>query len=79
MSTLSESDQAILAFEKNWWRFEGAKQRAIRDELHLTPTNYYQALNRLVDDPAALRAEPVVVSRLQRQRQSRRAAYAKPA
>ncbi|HPJ18545.1 MAG TPA: DUF3263 domain-containing protein, partial [Actinomycetota bacterium] len=38
------------------------------------PTRYYQVLNDLVDDPAALLAEPVVVRRLQRQRQSRRKA-----
>lgn len=77
MSTLTESEQAILEFEKHWWRFEGAKQRAIREQLHLTPTRYYQVLNQLVDNPDALRAEPVVVRRLQRQRQSRRAAYAR--
>lgn len=74
MTTLTERDQEILSFEKQWWRFEGAKQQAIRDQLHLSPTRYYQLLNGLLDDPAALNAEPVVVRRLQRQRQARRAA-----
>lgn len=76
MMTLTERDQAILAFEKQWWRYEGAKQQAIREQLNLSPTRYYQLLNGLLDDPAALSAEPVVVRRLQRQRQSRRAALA---
>ena len=74
MSQLTDRDRAILEFEKHWWRFEGAKQQAIREQLQLSPTRYYQVLNDLVDDPAALLAEPVVVRRLQRQRQARRAA-----
>ncbi|HPE12778.1 MAG: DUF3263 domain-containing protein [Actinobacteria bacterium] len=74
MSQLTDRDRAILEFEKHWWRFEGAKQQAIREQLQLSPTRYYQVLNDLVDDPAALLAEPVVVRRLQRQRQSRRKA-----
>lgn len=79
MTSLTEQDQAILEFERQWWRFEGAKQQAIRDQLHLSPTRYYQLLNCLLDDPAALSAEPVVVRRLQRQRQARRAAVCRPA
>lgn len=74
MHRLSERDEAILAFEKSWWRFEGAKQHAIRERFGVSPTRYYQLLNTLLDDPAALSAEPVVVRRLQRQRQSRRSA-----
>jgi hypothetical protein len=73
MMSLSQRDAEILRFEKQWWRFEGAKQQAIRDQFGLSATRYYQILNRLLDDPAALTAEPVVVRRLQRQRQSRRA------
>jgi DNA-binding Lrp family transcriptional regulator len=69
---LSERDRAILAIEKRSWRFEGAKQQVIRETLGLSPTRYYQVLNELLDDPAALSAEPIVIRRLQRQRQSRR-------
>jgi hypothetical protein len=74
VAALSQRDRSILAFEKQWWRFEGAKQQAIEQRFGLSPTRYYQILNGLLDDPAALAAEPVVVRRLQRQRQSRRAA-----
>ncbi len=79
MSALTDRERAILDFEKNWYRFEGAKQAAIREQLDLSPTRYYQLLNALVDNPEALRAEPVIVRRLQRQRQSRRAAVSRSA
>ncbi len=72
MQSLTERDAEILSFEKSWYRYEGAKQKAIRERFGLSPTRYYQVLNALLDDPAALSAEPVVVRRLQRQRQSRR-------
>jgi Protein of unknown function (DUF3263) len=72
MQSLSDRERAILEFEKQWWRFEGAKQEAIREQFHLSPTRYYQVLNGLLDKPDALRTEPVVVRRLQRQRQTRR-------
>ncbi len=79
MPALTDRERAILDFEKNWYRFEGAKQAAIRERLDLSPTRYYQLLNALVDNPEALRAEPVIVRRLQRQRQSRRAAVSRSA
>lgn len=72
MEELTDTERAILEFEKHWWRFEGAKMQAIRDEFDLSPTRYYQVLNRLVDHPQALQEAPVVVRRLQRQRQHRR-------
>ncbi len=74
MPALSDRDRAILEFEKDWWRFEGAKNEAIRERFHLSATRYYQVLNGLLDDPDALSAQPVVVRRLQRQRQARRRA-----
>ncbi len=74
MQSLSDRERAILEFEKQWWRFEGAKQEAIREQFHLSPTRYYQVLNGLLDKPDALQTEPVVVRRLQRQRQARRKA-----
>jgi Protein of unknown function (DUF3263) len=69
---LAERDQAVLALERRWWRHAGAKEEAIRRQLGLSPTGYYQLLTRLIDDPAALEADPVLVRRLQRQRAARR-------
>lgn len=76
MEQLSDTERAILDFEKHWWRYEGAKVKAIRERFGLSPTRYYQVLNRLVDNPQALQEAPVVVRRLQRQRQNRREAVA---
>ncbi|WP_062317956.1 DUF3263 domain-containing protein [Demequina maris] len=70
-AALSERDAAILSFERGWWRFAGAKEDAIRDGFGLTATQYYQVLNSLIDDPAALAHDPVLVQRLRRMRATR--------
>lgn len=71
VSTLSELERAILAFERRWWRQAGAKESAIRAELDISATRYYQLLNRLLDNQEALAAEPTVVARLRRLRENR--------
>ncbi|MFC7757000.1 DUF3263 domain-containing protein [Catellatospora bangladeshensis] len=68
---LDERERHILAFEKQWWRHAGAKEQAIRDGFGLSATRYYQLLNALLDNPAALELEPVLVARLRRLRGSR--------
>ena len=64
--------RGVLAFERHWWRHAGAKEEAIRREFGVGPTAYYQLLSRLIDDPAAMTYDPMLVKRLQRQRASRR-------
>ncbi len=71
---LSDRDRRILAFEQGWWRHPGAKEEAIRAEFGLSSTRYYQILNRLIDSEAALIADPMLVRRLRRLRDQRRAA-----
>ncbi|MGC9670817.1 DUF3263 domain-containing protein [Planosporangium sp. 12N6] len=68
---LAERDRALLDFEKRWWRQPGAKEQAIRDQFDLPPTRYYQLLNGLLDRPAALAYDPVLVNRLRRLRTGR--------
>jgi hypothetical protein len=68
---LDERAERILAFERRWWKHAGAKEQAIRDTFGLSATRYYQVLNGLLDDPAALRRDPVLVGRLRRLRASR--------
>nr|WP_184570686.1 DUF3263 domain-containing protein [Streptomyces zagrosensis] len=70
---LSERDLAVLAAERRGWPGPGAKERAIRERLGISPTRYYQLLNALLDDPRALRHDPVTVNRLRRIREARRA------
>jgi Protein of unknown function (DUF3263) len=69
---LGERERTVLAFERQWWRHAGAKEEAIRREFGIGPTAYYQLLSRLIDDPAAIAYDPMLVKRLQRQRASRR-------
>lgn len=71
VSGLSERDRQILAFEHQWWRHAGAKERAIRETFNLSATRYYQLLNALLDDPAALAHDPMLVKRLRRLRATR--------
>ncbi|MBC9728881.1 DUF3263 domain-containing protein [Streptomyces sp. TRM68367] len=70
---LGRGELDILALERRGFSGLGAKERAIREELGLAPVRYYQLLNALLDDPRALKADPVTVHRLWRVRAGRRA------
>lgn len=70
-SPLTEREERILAFERQWWRHAGAKEQAIRDQFGLSATRYHQILNKLLDNPAALAADPVLIKRLRRLRAAR--------
>src|SRR5665648_1228301 len=59
---LSDRDQQILAFERQWWKYAGAKEQAIRELFAMSATRYYQVLNALIDSPAALAHDPMPVS-----------------
>jgi hypothetical protein len=67
----SERDAEILAFERQWWKFPGAKEQAIRDKFQMSATRYYQVLNALIDRPEALAQDPLLVKRLRRLRATR--------
>lgn len=73
---LSRREHEILAFERQWWKYAGAKEEAIRELFGMSPTRYYQVLNALVDRPEALAADPMLVKRLRRLRASRQKARA---
>lgn len=68
---LTEREEQILAFERRWWKHAGSKEQAIRDTFGLSATRYYQVLNGLLDHPAALAHDPVLVGRLRRLRSTR--------
>lgn len=62
---LTELEERMLRFETQWWRLAGLKFAAIRQEFGMSDVQFYATLNRLIDKPAAMRAFPVVVRRLQ--------------
>jgi hypothetical protein len=71
MPALSERDMRVLAFERGTWRSPGAKEQAISDALGMPSTRYYQLLNELIDNPEALKFDPVLVKRLRAHRARR--------
>ena len=73
-SPLSARAQQMLALERQWWKYAGAKEQAIRELFDLSATHYYQILNALIDTEDALAHDPMLVKRLRRLRTSRQRA-----
>lgn len=71
---LSERDREIIAFERQWWKYAGAKEQAIKELFDMSATRYYQVLNGLIDSPVALAHDPMLIKRLRRLRASRQRA-----
>lgn len=74
LGELSDRDREIIAFERQWWKYAGAKEQAIRELFDMSATRYYQVLNALIDNPAALEADPMLIKRLNRLRTTRQRA-----
>lgn len=70
-SKLSDRDCQILDFERQWWKFSGAKEQAVRERFDMSSGRYYQVLNALIDRPEALEHDPLLVRRLRRLRAAR--------
>ena len=68
---VSERDAAMLDFERQWWKYAGAKEQAVREKFDMSSTRYYQVLNALIDRPEALAHDPLLVRRLRRLRATR--------
>lgn len=73
-SGLSRREREVLAFERQWWQYAGAKEQAIRDLFDMSATRYYQVLNALIDKQEALAYDPMLVKRLRRLRAARQRA-----
>jgi hypothetical protein len=71
---LGSRDREILDFERQWWKYAGAKETAIRASFDMSATRYYQVLNTLIDRPEALATDPMLVKRLRRLRSARQRA-----
>lgn len=70
-SALTPQELSILEFERQWWRYPGSKEGAIRELFSMSSPRYYQALNALLDRPEAELAYPTLVRRLRRLRDAR--------
>ena len=76
---LTDRDREILEFERQWWTYAGAKETAVRERFDMTPTRYYQVLDALIDRPEAMAHDALVVKKLRRLRDARRATRTRPA
>ncbi len=72
MDELTDLETAVLDFERNWFKYNGAKESEIRERFDMSATAYYALLNRTIDKPAALVEDPMLVRRLVRLREARR-------
>lgn len=72
MAELTDREQEILAFEREWWRYATAKEQAVRDRFGMTVDGYYRTLSQLLDSDEALEQDPLLVRRLRRLRATRR-------
>lgn len=68
---LSDLEMRILEFERQWWRYAGAKDVGIKQEFNLSAREYYELLNNLIDRQDALAAAPLLIKRLRRLREAR--------
>ena len=71
MAELSERDIEVLDFERSWWKHAGVKEQAIKERFEMSATRYYQVLNELIEDPAAMAHDPILIKRLKRLRMYR--------
>ena len=70
-SPLSDLEVRILDFERQWWKYAGAKDAAIKELFNISAKQYYELLNNLIDRPDALDAAPLLIKRLRRLREAR--------
>ena len=70
-AALSDLEVRILDFERQWWRYAGAKETGIKEQFNISAREYYELLNNLIDREDALAASPLLIKRLRRLREAR--------
>ena len=65
---LSERHAAMLDFERSWWENDDPRDQVIRARFQCSPDEYHAELTTVLDDPAAMDHDPLVVRRLKRLR-----------
>lgn len=68
MDQLAQRDTDMLDFERSWWKHAGVKEQAIKERFEMSATRYYQLLNELLENSAAMEYDPILVKRLKRLR-----------
>ena len=73
MAELTDEQRAVLDFERQLWRYTGAKESAIRARFGFGLVRFNQVLAYTIAQPEALAYDPVNVRRLRRLRDRRMA------
>jgi len=71
VQVIDERQQAMFDLERTFWTYDEPKEVLIRSRFQCSADEYYAELNELLDDPAALEHDPLMVRRLRRQRTRR--------
>jgi hypothetical protein len=71
MDELTKRDIEVLDFERSWWKHAGVKEQAIKERFDMSATRYYQLLNELLENAAAMEQDPILIKRLKRLRSYR--------
>jgi uncharacterized protein (DUF924 family) len=71
---LTERELEMIRFESTWFTLDEDRHDAIRARFACSVEEYNHELNRVIDHPESLLADPLVVRRLRRQRERRRRA-----
>ena len=69
---LDQRSRDVLDFERESWKLEIPKERAIRERFGFSAARYHQLLGRALEMPQALEYDPMLVRRLHRVRDVRR-------
>jgi hypothetical protein len=73
---LTDLHRDVLIFERDWWRYLGAKEAEVRRRFGHSLVRHNQIVSWVIDQPEALEVDPVTVNRLRRLRATRaRAAH----
>lgn len=70
---MTDEERRMLDVAGQHWNYAGTQAATIRSEFGITITRFWQRINQLCDDPAALAYAPSTVYRLRRVRASSRA------
>ena len=68
---LTDDEKATLDFEAQHFSHAGDKEEAIVRTFGHSATRHYMRVNSIIDKPAAVEYNPVMVNRLRRQREDR--------
>lgn len=67
---LSDGDKDILDFAKKFYKYRGAQENDILEKFGLSGTQYWMKVNRIIDDPAAMKHDAQTVNRYRRIREA---------